>query len=78
MRYKTADVYRHLFKIGCTFDGERFPNGSIWIGPGEQIFMIPSPDDIDGQLYFDADVLDDIFKDRWLGIMIPLPIARYP
>lgn len=78
MRYSAADVWTFLIGLGCSYDGERYPHGAIWIAPGDQVFMLPDPDDIDGQLWFDADVLNDNLKDRWVGFRVPLPLTQYP
>jgi hypothetical protein len=31
-----------------------------------------------GESWFDADVLNDNLKDRWVGFKVPLPLASYP
>lgn len=77
MRYRASDVYTYLLGQRCSFDGERYPHGQIWTAPGDQIFIMPDPDEIEGQLWFDAEVLDDNLKDRWVGFTVPLPIRRY-
>lgn len=78
MRYLAADIYRFLEESGCTYEGDRIPNGQVWMGPGHQVFFLPDPDLIDGVHWFDAEVLDDNLKDRWLGFTIPKSIKRYP
>jgi hypothetical protein len=78
VRYRAADVYTFLKGLGCTFDGERYPHGSVWLAPGEQVFFLPDPDVTEGESWFDADVLNDNLKDRWVGFKVPLPLATYP
>lgn len=42
--------------------------------------MLPDADSdaVDGQLWFDADVLNDNLRDRWVGFRVPLPLTMYP
>lgn len=78
MRYRAQDVWVFLRGLGCEFDGERFPHGSIWLAPGSQVFMLPDPDEAGGELWFDAEVLNDNLRDRWVGFKVPLPLKLYP
>ena len=77
MRYRATDVYAFLLAAGCTFDGDRYPHGETWLSPGMQVFFLPDPDPVDGDGWFNADVLDDNLKDRWTGLTVPLPLRRY-
>jgi hypothetical protein len=77
VRYHATDVYTFLKGLGCSFDGERYPHGQIWLAPGDQIFILPDPDKDSGEHWLDAEVLDDNLKDRWVGFKIPLPLTRY-
>ncbi|KMO13238.1 hypothetical protein QR78_25685 [Methylobacterium indicum] len=76
MRYLASDVYALLEELACEYMEERYPHGEVWVAPGEQIFVLPDPDLIDGQKWFDADVLDHNLRDRWVGFRLPLPIPR--
>ena len=79
MRYRALEVYQALELYDCTFDGARHPCGSIWISRNGQIFMLPEPDlDAAGIAWFDADVLDDSFRDRWVGFSLSGMCARHP
>ena len=77
MRYFALDVFTFLLRNDCEFAEERHPCGQIWLSRTLQVFMLPDPDvDEDGVTWFDADVIDDILKDRWLGPVEGL--RRYP
>jgi hypothetical protein len=76
VRYRATDVYTYLAGLGCSFDGERYPHGQVWLAPGEQVFFLPDPDRQGGELWFDAEVPDDNLKDRWVGFKVPLPLTR--
>lgn len=78
MRYRATDVWTFLIGLGCAHDGERYPHGAIWLAPGDQVFVLPDPDDVAGELWFDADVLNDNLRDRWVGFRVPLPLTLYP
>ena len=62
-----AEVYAALEANGCLFDGDEFSHGSGWLSRSAQVFMLPQPDEVDGTHWFDADVIDDILVNRWLG-----------
>jgi hypothetical protein len=67
VRYRADDLYRLLEESGCIPDGERYPCGEVWVSPQGQVFLLPDPDeDAAGERWFDADVIDDNLKDRWL------------
>jgi hypothetical protein len=38
--------------------------------------MLPLANAVNGVMVVDADVVDDIFVNRWLGMTPPLPIQR--
>lgn len=69
-RYLAADVIAALHEHGCRFDGEVYDIGSGWLDQSCQVFMLPEPDLIAGEQWFDADVIDDIIRDRWLGFSL--------
>jgi hypothetical protein len=77
VRYRATDVYTFLTDLGCSFDGERYPHGQVWLAPGEYVFFRPDPDQEDGNLWFDAEVPDDNLKDRWVGFKVPLRLTRF-
>ena len=72
-RYKEADVYAFLNQHGCEYEGDRYATGQAWFTRDGHPFTIPDP--VNG--YFDADVIDAIVADRWLGTG-PVPLTRYP
>ena len=78
MRFLAANIYRFLEEAGCTYEGDRIPTGEAWLTPGMQVFFLPDPDLIDGVHWFDADVIVDNLKDRWVGFAIPDTMKRYP
>ncbi len=79
MRYLAADVYWFLDHAGCIYEGDRYPSGQAWLSPGSQVFFLPDPDeDEDGIHWFDADVIDDNLKDRWLPLDVRASVRRYP
>lgn len=78
MRYLAQDIYGFLEEVGCTYEGDRIPNGEAWITAECHVFFLPDPDFRNGAHWFDADVLDDNLKDRWAGFAIPASIRRYP
>ena len=78
MRYLAAEVYRFLEECGCTYEGDRYPTGQAWLSPGRHVFFLPDADqDADGTHWFDADVIDDNLKDRWLPLAISAHLPRY-
>lgn len=77
MRFLAADIYLLLTASGCTFEGDRIPSGEAWLTPGCQVFFLPEPDFIDDAHWFDAEVIIDNLKDRWVGFSIPDSIRRY-
>jgi len=77
LRYRAVDVITYLKGLGCEYDGERYPHGQIWIAPGDQVFMLPDPDLDDDDRWFDAEVINDNLKDRWVGFKTPLPLKQY-
>lgn len=77
MYFLAADLIKFLEDQGCEFVGDEFTLGQGWTSPKGQTFALPHPDLINGLHWFDADVIEDNFRDRWLGYTIPLGIARY-
>ena len=75
-RYLAAEVYEELAANGCELDDE-FDIGTGWVSRSGQPFMLPEPDEIEGNHWFDADVLDDIFVNRWLAFDLR-HLKRYP
>ena len=70
--YLAADVYKALKDNNCTFEGDAFVIGAGWITADCQVFMLPEPTEKDGKHWLDADVVDQIFIDRWLGCRLKL------
>ena len=77
MRFRPEDIYAFLLEEGCTYEGDRIPNGQAWLTPTLQVFFLPDPDFEDGEYWFDAFVLIDNLKDRWAGFEIPPTIRTY-
>jgi hypothetical protein len=78
LRYLAGDVYRLLDEAGCVFEGDRTPCGQGWYSPDFQVFFLPDPDQVaDGTHWFIAEVVEDIFKDRWLKLDFS-KIRKYP
>ncbi len=77
MLYLAADIYAFLESVGCTYEGDRYPTGQVWLTPAFQVFFLPDPDLIDGLHWLDAAVLQDNLKDRWAGFVIPSSIPLY-
>lgn len=74
--YREIDLITFLKSVGCEFAGDTYVNGSGWFTSDGQVFMLPLAHEVDGVMVVDADVVDDIFVNRWLGIRPPLPIQR--
>ncbi len=59
--------------------GDRYPCGQAWLSPGSQVFFLPDPDeDAHGVHWFDAFVIEDNLKDRWLPLDIAATVMRRP
>jgi hypothetical protein len=69
-RYVAAEVISELLKNDCTYEGDAFVAGSGWISRSGQVFMLPRPDLENDIHWFDADVIDDILANRWLGFSV--------
>lgn len=78
MRFLASDLFGFLERQGCEYDGEQFTLGEGWWGPQDQVFILPFPYERDGQLWFDAEPIEENLRDRWLGFTMPLNIPRYP
>jgi hypothetical protein len=74
--YRETDLIASLMSVGCEFAGDTYVNGSGWFTSDGQVFMLPLANAVNGVMVVDADVVDDIFVNRWLGMTPPLPIQR--
>jgi hypothetical protein len=72
-RYREEEVYSFLYHQGFEFDGDENALGMGWFSPVGHAFTLPWP--VSG--FFDADVVDRIFSDRWVWTGPP-GLARYP
>ena len=66
-RYLAGDVITFLRVHGCEHDGDRISIGMGWFAPDGHPFVLPDP--VDG--YFNADLVDEILRDRWIWPAAP-------
>lgn len=71
-RYRYEHLRAFLIIHGCYSEGDAFEIGVAWYNRDGMPFTLPSP--IDG--WVDADVIDLILVDRWVGAGMP-SIRRY-
>lgn len=76
MFYLAAEIYRFLADLGCEYDGDLFDAGQGWFTPNGLCFMLPAPFEEKGVHWFYAEVIDDNFANRWIG-MVPNTVIRY-
>jgi hypothetical protein len=72
--YRRADVIAWLEAAGCEYRGDAFVRGLGFFGPDSIPFTLSDPDD-DGWL--NADIVDRIVADRWIGAGVGRP-QRFP
>jgi hypothetical protein len=72
-RYRYADLRNFLVVQGCCTEGDAFEIGTGWYTADWMPFTLPSP--VDG--FVDADMVDLILADRWIGTGAP-SLQRHP
>lgn len=72
-RYRYEHLRAFLIVHGCHSEGDAFEIGMAWFNRDWMPFTLPAP--IDG--WVDADVIDAILADRWVGTGAPA-IQRFP
>ena len=78
MRFLAADIYRCRKKLDALTRETVSRTGEAWLTPSLQVFFLPDPDLINGIHWFDAEVIVDNLKDRWVGFEIPAAVKRFP
>ena len=75
--YAEADVLHFLRANNFDTDGDSFGCGTGWYSPSGLAFTMPDPIAMPGLhgLWYDADVIDRIFSDKWIWIG-PLGLPR--
>ncbi|WP_416355563.1 hypothetical protein ACLNGM_15095 [Aureimonas phyllosphaerae] len=66
-RYDFYEVVELLEEAGCHYYGDSYDDGMGWETADGHTFTFPDPDHDDQGVWLDADVMDYIAANRWLG-----------
>lgn len=76
MRCRAEHVFAFLATQGYEDQGDRYETGMGLLHPSGSIPMLPMPDLIDGDLWFEAEIVADILANRWVWQgPLPFPVV---